>query len=147
MFRRRRNYVLPPLGCTAIAAFSAGNFLLEAFLGNKLNQKHLFYNDLLKEVYMFDPPTVDSVSNCIDQVISWASLPTNTGDKMIRLYTHIDRSGYPVKDYVHHLDTLKSYEVARLNPTAFIESHIPSDDSLHLSKVQRTVSSCQQNFV
>jgi len=85
MFRREGIYEPPELGRTALAAFSDGNPLVARFLGLLINQRHLFYQNILKEVYMFDAPR-NSVLNWVAQAIRWARAGDGT-DKMIRIYT------------------------------------------------------------
>jgi hypothetical protein len=81
MFRQSGVYVTPGLGRTALAAFSAGNGLVESFLARPDNRAHPFYLDTLQELYMFE-----GGDSWLSQAITWAGVGTNA-TKMIRAYT------------------------------------------------------------
>jgi hypothetical protein len=76
----------PPseLGRVGLAGFSASNGLVASFLGTTANQKHRFYLNTLKEIYLFDPPT-DAGTWAVNQALEWSKKGAND-DKMVRLY-------------------------------------------------------------
>lgn len=91
MFRRAGIYTPPALGRTALASFSSGNNWVTAFLAKRQNQESAFYQQTLRELYMFDAPGYGSAA-WVAQAIAWA----NRGDvaKMIRAYTSHGVSSY-----------------------------------------------------
>lgn len=92
MFRLAGVPLAPPLGRTALAAFSSGNSLVAQFLGNPLNQRHALYLSTLRELYMFDAPA-SGVSSWVAQAIRWARAGSGA-DKMIRVFTRRNDASY-----------------------------------------------------
>ena len=92
MFRQAGITPAPPIGRTALAAFSSGNTLLTQFLGNPLNQRHPFYLDTLRELYMLDAPA-GVVPGWVSQAIRWARAGSRS-DTMIRVFSRHNHGSY-----------------------------------------------------
>jgi hypothetical protein len=78
---------VPPLGYTALAAFGSGQKLLNEFLSSDQNQRHPLYRDVIRELYMFDPPPSE-MPHSVVYAMRWAR-SGDSADKVIRLYSQI----------------------------------------------------------
>jgi hypothetical protein len=92
MFREAEIAQAPALGRTALAAFGSGNTLVRQLLSSPRNQRHPFYLDTLRELYMFDAPTSE-ISTWISQAMLWAQ-SANSSDKMVRVYSRVTHESY-----------------------------------------------------
>src|SRR5262249_23948175 len=92
MFRKAGVPVAPPLGRVALSAFSSGNGLAAQFLANPDNQRHAFYGDTLRELYMLDAPARE-VSGWVWQAMRWARAGS-ASDKMIRIISRANHGAF-----------------------------------------------------
>jgi hypothetical protein len=83
-FRAGKKFTRPSIGRTAAGSMSNGNVLLTQFLNTKAGKP--FLNNILREVYVFDPNGSDDALNAapVDAALSWAK--TGPSDKMIRYF-------------------------------------------------------------
>jgi hypothetical protein len=84
MFRRASATPPETLGRTALAAFSSGNGFLGTFLSLPKNRAHAFVTDVLREVYLFDPPHYLADTTAAS-VLAWAG--ASDSGRHVRLYS------------------------------------------------------------
>jgi hypothetical protein len=87
-------FFAPALGRVGLAAASQGATQLSFFLA--ANEKHAFCQDVLREVYLFDPHADDGNVNSghVVRARAWAGSGSNPSDKMIRYYTQRESFGH-----------------------------------------------------
>ncbi|MEV5017691.1 hypothetical protein ACIGW1_31905 [Streptomyces sp. NPDC053780] len=91
MFRRAGNFSFGPIGRLAMGSFSSGHALMSCFLSKAANQTHPLFQDVLQEVYVFDPHADQAqvTAEALAHLAGWA-VRGSASTKIARLYTQND---------------------------------------------------------